>query len=213
MLSKAKTFLAGAAWNDLRCCACCPLAAGRHRWAALVARGVVGFWLRLMARGSFARRTGVGGVLSLSRERTKGRPVAAKSSQHHGCPRTPRRLAGERNLMWNEANCFLAGAAWNVLRCYVCSPLAAGRHRWAALVARRLVGFWLRLRGAGIFCPLHGQAGCSFPLAGKNQRAPGGSQSETAPWLPPGPSPLGLGVEPLAARGYSLPRGGGLERL
>ena len=69
------------------------------------------------------------------------------------------------------------------------------------------------LRGAGFLCPWRGRAGRSFPLAGKNQRAPGGSQSETAPWLPPGPSPLGLGVEPLVARGYSLPRGGGLERL
>ena len=140
MLSKAKTFLAGAAWNDLRCCACCPLAAGRHRWAALVARGVVGFWLRLMARGSFARRTGVGGVLSLSRERTKGRPVAANPRQHHGCPRTPRRLVWGRNLLLREAICFLAGAAWNSLGCYAARPLAAGRHRWAALVGRGVVG-------------------------------------------------------------------------
>ena len=54
MLREANCFLAGAAWNDLRYYACCPLATGRHRWAALVARGVVGFWLRLMARGSFA---------------------------------------------------------------------------------------------------------------------------------------------------------------
>ena len=68
-------------------------AAGRPRWAALDVRGVVGLWLRLMARGSFARGAGVGGVLSLSRERTQGQPVAAKLRQHHGCPRTPRRLA------------------------------------------------------------------------------------------------------------------------
>ena len=140
MWSEAIGFLAGAAWSSLRCCACCPLAAGRHRWAALVARGVVGFWLRLMARGSFARRTGVGGVLSLSRERTKGRPVAAQSSQHHGCPRTPPRLGWGRGLMLCEANCFLAGAAWSALRCYAYRLLAAGRHRWAALAARGVVG-------------------------------------------------------------------------
>ena len=54
MMREAIRFLAGAAWNALECYARCPLAAGRHRWAALVARGVVGFWLRLMARGSFA---------------------------------------------------------------------------------------------------------------------------------------------------------------
>ena len=69
------------------------------------------------------------------------------------------------------------------------------------------------LLGTGIFCPWHGHAGRSFPLAGKNQRAPGGSQIETAPWLPPDPSSLGLGTEPHVERGYSLPRGGGLELL
>ena len=69
------------------------------------------------------------------------------------------------------------------------------------------------LLGTGILCPWHGHAGRSFPLAGKNQRAPGGSQNETAPWLPPDPSPLGLGTEPHVERGYSLPRGGGLEQL
>ena len=93
MLCEANCFLAGAAWSALRCYAYRLLAAGRHRWAALVARGVVGFWLRLMARGSFVHRSMCGAVLSLSRERTKGRPVAAKPRQHHGCPRTPRRLA------------------------------------------------------------------------------------------------------------------------
>ena len=92
------------------------------------------------ARGSFAHRRMCGGVLSHSRERTKGRPVAAKLRQHHGCPRTPPRLAWGRSLVLREANCFLAGAAWNALRCCVCSPLAAGRHRWAALAARGMVG-------------------------------------------------------------------------
>ena len=133
--------------------------------------------------------------------------------------------------MLREAIRFLAGAAWNGFRCCACCPLAAGRHRGAALVGRGMVGLWLRLvgagflgpsrgravlshsRGAGILCPMGGQAGRSFPLAGKNQRATGGSQSETAPWLPPDPSPLGLGAEPHVTRGYSLPRGGGLERI
>ena len=81
----------------------------------------------------------VRGVLSLSRERTKGRPVEANPRQQHGCPRTPRRLACERNLLLREANCFLAGAACSGFRCYVSCPLAAGRHRWAALVARGVV--------------------------------------------------------------------------
>ena len=82
----------------------------------------------------------VRGVLSHSRERTKGRPVAAKSRQHHGCPRTPRRLGCGRNLLLREAIGFLAGAAWSGFRCHACCPLAAGRHRWAALAVRGLVG-------------------------------------------------------------------------
>ena len=65
--------------------------------------------------------------------------------------------------------------------------------------------------GAGILCPWRGRGRRSFPLAGKNQRATGGSQTETAPWLPPDPSPLGLGVKPHVARGYWLPRGGGMR--
>ena len=42
--------------------------------------------------------------------------------------------------MLREANCFLAGAAWSSFGCYVSCLLAAGRHRWAALAARGLVG-------------------------------------------------------------------------
>ena len=38
--------------------------------------------------------------------------------------------------MLREAIRFLAGAAWSSFGCYVSCPLAAGRHRWAALVAR-----------------------------------------------------------------------------
>ena len=156
MWGEANSFLAGAAWSGFRCCARCPLAAGRHRWAALVARGLVGFWLRLMARGTFARSAGVRGVLSHSRERTKGRPVAAKPRQHHGCPRTPRRFVWGRSLMGSEANCFLAGAAWNGFRGCVCRPLAAGRHRWAALVGRGVVG----LSGIrGLSAGVEGQVG------------------------------------------------------
>ena len=106
-----------------------------------------------------------------------------------------------RNLLLRKANCFLAGAAWSGLGCCARCPLAAGRHRGAALAARRVVGFWLRLMARGTFARGAGKRGCSFPLAGKNQRAPGGSQYETAPWLPPDPSPLGLGAEPHVERG------------
>ena len=97
----------------------------------------------------------------------------------------------------------------------VLCPLFAGDR--AASVGRprcaRVGGLLAVPAGRGV--PLHiGRcAGCSFPLAGKNQRATGGSQIETAPWLPPDPSSLGLGAEPRAVRGYRLPRGGGLERL
>ena len=65
----------------------------------------------------------------------------------------------------------------------------------------------------GSFARCTGVRGCSFPLAGKNQRATGGSPIEQAPWLPPDPSSLGLGEKHHAARGYWLPRGGGLERI
>ena len=82
----------------------------------------------------------VRGVLSHSRERTKGRPVAANLRQHHGCPRAPRRLDWWRNLRWGEANSFLAGAAWSDFRCCACCPPAVGRHQWAALAARGVVG-------------------------------------------------------------------------
>ena len=83
--------------------------------------------------------------------------------------------------MLREANCFLAGAAWNDLRCYACCPLAAGRHRWAALAAREVVGLWPRLQGAGFICPLRGQARLFFPTRGKEPKGDRGSQSEPAP--------------------------------
>ena len=69
-----------------------------------------------------------------------------------------------------EANSFLAGAAWSSLRCCACCPLAAGRHRWAALVARKMVGLWLRLLGVGFLCPWRGRAGLFFPTRGKEPK-------------------------------------------
>ena len=122
------------------CYASCPLAAGRHRWAALVASKMVGLSRACEVRGSFARGAGMGGVLSHSRERTKGRPVAANLRQHHGCPRAPRRLGWGWNLLLREAIRFLAGAAWSDFRCCACCPPAVGRHQWAALAARGVVG-------------------------------------------------------------------------
>ena len=61
---------------------------------------------------------------------------------------------------------------------------AGARRSFARGAVRRAL---LLMRGAGIPCTSVDVGGCSFPLAGKNQRAPGGSQYETAPWLPPGP--------------------------
>ena len=72
--------------------------------------------------------------------------------------------------MGSEANSFLAGAAWSDFRGYVCHPQAAGRHRWAALVARGVVGFWLRLVGAGFLCLWRGRAGLFFPTRGKEPK-------------------------------------------
>ena len=39
MPREANCFLAGAAWSSFGCYVSCLLAAGRHRWAALAARG------------------------------------------------------------------------------------------------------------------------------------------------------------------------------
>ena len=168
-------------------------------WPAM--RGMVDVWLRLLVLGSFAHPR-MWKVFFPTRGKepkgARGQPIRASTM---AAPRTPRRLVWVRNLLLRKDKTVLAGAAWNNFRCHACRPLAAGRHRWAALVARGLVGFWLRLRGAGIFCPLRGQAGCSFPLAGKNQRATGGSQSEPAPWLLPNPSPLGLNAKPHVEQG------------
>ena len=55
--------------------------------------------------------------------------------------------------MLGEAIGFLAGAAWNGFRCHACFPLAARRHRWAALVVREVVGLGSRRAGRGV--PLH----------------------------------------------------------
>ena len=72
MWGEAIGFLAGAAWSALRCYAYRLLAAGRHRWAALAARGVVGLWLRLMARGSFAHRLMCGAFFPSRGKEPKG---------------------------------------------------------------------------------------------------------------------------------------------
>ena len=48
--------------------------------------------------------------------------------------------------MWSEANCFLAGAAWNAFGCYVSCPLAAGRHGGRPRCARG-GGPWAHLYG------------------------------------------------------------------
>ena len=42
--------------------------------------------------------------------------------------------------MSREAIRFLAGAAWSGVEDYACCPLAVGRHQWAALVVREVVG-------------------------------------------------------------------------
>ena len=76
-------------------------------------------------------------------------PLAGKNQRATGgsqsepapwLPPAPRRLVWARNLRLRKANSFLAGAAWNGLRCHACCLLAAGRHRWAALVGRGVVG-------------------------------------------------------------------------
>ena len=86
-----------------------------------------------------------------------------------------------------EANCFLAGAAWNGLRCYACCALAAGRHRWAALVARGVVGFWLRLVGAGFLCLWRGRAGLFFPTRGKEPKGARWQPIRDSTMAAPGP--------------------------
>ena len=127
-----------------------------------------------------------GAVLSHSRERTKGRPVAAQSSKHHGCPRTPPRLAWGRNIMLREAIGFLAGAAWNGWGCYAIRPLAAGRHRWAALVARGLVGFWASLRSAGSLAHRL-MCGAFFPTRGKEPKGDRWQPNRASTMAAPGP--------------------------
>ena len=83
-------------------------------------------------------------------------PLAGKNQRATGgsqietapwLPRPPRRLVWERNLLLREAIRFLAGAAWNAFGYYVTRLLADGRHQWAALVARGVVG----LSGGGYY--------------------------------------------------------------
>lgn len=73
-------------------------------------------------------------------------------------------------------------------------------------------------RGRGFSCGSGGSlavgrcAGCSFPLAGKNQWAIRGSLFEPARALPTGTPPLGFRKESGAAQGCRFPRRGGLEQ-
>ena len=105
-------------------------------------------------------------VLSHSRERTKGRPVAAKSRQHHGCPRTPPRLAWGRSLLLCEANCFLAGAARNALRCLPVvrwrpggtgGPPSLRASWWAFGCACRARSSFAHRQMCGVFFPTRGK--------------------------------------------------------
>ena len=105
---------------------------------------------------------------------------------HHGCPRTPRRLAWGWSLLLREANGFLAGAAWNSWGCYTWCPLAAGRHRWAALVARGLVGFWASLRSAGSLAHRL-MCGAFFPTRGKEPKGDRWQPNRASTMAAPGP--------------------------
>ena len=110
-------------------------------------RGMVDVWLRLLVLGSFAHPR-MWKVFFPTRGKepkgARGQPIRASTM---AAPRTPRRLVWVRNLLLRKANTFLAGAAWNNFRCHACRPLAAGRLRWAALVARGVVG----LSGGGYY--------------------------------------------------------------
>ena len=110
---------------------------GRPRWA----REMVGFWLRLVGAGFLCPWRGRAGLFFPTRgKEPKGaqwQPIRASTM---AAPGPLVALFGGRNLLLREANCFLAGAACSGFRGYVCHPQAAGRHRWAALVARGLVG-------------------------------------------------------------------------
>ena len=163
--------------------------------------------------GSFARCTGVRGcsfpLAGKNQRATGGSPIEQApwlppDPSPLGLGAKPRAAQGYRlprggGLERLEVLCLLSAGG---------RAAPVGRPRWA-----RVGGPLAAPAGRGVPLHIHGCAGRSFPLAGKNQRATGGSQTEPAPWLPPDPSPLGLGVKPPVARGYWLPRGGGLEGL
>ena len=171
-----------------------PLAAGRHGGRPRCAR-VGGPWVAPAGVLFPCTSADVRAVLSHSRERTKGRPVAANPGQHHGCPRTPRRVVWGQSLMGSEANCFLAGAAWSGLGCCARCTLAAGRHRWAALVARRVVG----LAGFGGVCDLTGQTRYSISWWLHDRRSM--SSLRRPPQEDAASHPYGGGRKPHAKRG------------
>ena len=95
--------------------------------------------------------------------------------------------------MLREANCFLAGAAWSDFGCYACCPLATGRHRGAALVAREVVSLWLRLMGAGFLCPWRGRARLFFPTRGKEPKGDRWQPNRDSTMAAPGPLAAWLG--------------------
>ena len=86
-----------------------------------------------------------------------------------------------------EAIGFLAGAAWSGFRCHACCPLAAGRHRWAALAGREVVG--LGSRRAGRRVPLHiGRCGrLFFPTRGKEPKGDRWQPNRDSTMAAPGP--------------------------
>ena len=128
----------------------------------------------------------VRGVLSHSRERTKGRPVAAKPRQHHGCPRTPRRLGCGRNLLLREAIGFLAGAAWGTLGVKLLVRWRPGGTGGPPSLRARWWALWLRLQvhdslAHRLMC------GAFFPSRGKEPKGDRWQPNRDSTMAAPGP--------------------------
>ena len=168
-------------------------------WPAV--RGMVDVWLRLLVLGSFAHprmckaffptrgKEPKGDRWQPNRDSTMAAPGPLVAWLEGGTFCCARLLASSRGRL---------GTALGVMSVVRWRPGGTGgppslRAGWWA--------FGRAGRARGSFARDTGVGGCSFPLVGKNQRAPGGSQTETAPWLPPDSSPLGLGAEPLVERG------------
>ena len=101
-------------------------------------------------------------------------------------------------MQTGQLSCVAGKLAWCCFGRLLSVAAPGGAGVFARGAGRRAL---LLMRGVGFLCTSADVRGCSFPLAGKNQRATGGSQIETAPWLPPDPSSLGLGEKHHAARG------------